>query len=569
MKLILREYLSSLRERKELDALLPDLLSQMGLEVFSRPDVGGRQYGVDIAAFGSLDGGPESVYLLSVKSGDLGRNDWDGPQIQSLRPSLNEILDTYIPTHLPPEYKEKPIIICLCFGGDIKEAVRQNVSSYTSRNQTEQIKFTEWNGDVISGYIENHLLREELLPINCRPLLRKSIALLDEPTSSYRYFSKLINLLTNSEITKPEDTLTILRQINICLWVLYSWSRDKNNIECAYLASELATLHSWELSKAYFNSSLKVNIAIINVLHSTEDLYLQISEELIDKKIFPNANHLYALSSATSSSCAVEVNLKMFEILGRVALSGLWAISSLNQIKNTAHMKDHEKKLTHKVNAYHENIINIISNNPILISPYKDDHAIEIGLTILFLSLTENSTHNIHTLSTNIIKSSLFLYNNGGRYPCNLNSYYELLEHPNESMDYKKEVTAGSILYPLIAIISAIYKFDDTYKLIQDIKLKNLEHCNFQYWYINDASEDNFYTNKKNHGSTLSRLDVSCEIDEFLEKIFHECESTKYFQNLSSITFQCSPFPLALMACRHYRIPIPINLFYDLHQEIN
>ncbi|MEI8704845.1 hypothetical protein [Pseudoalteromonas sp. B62] len=56
MKLIIREYLANLKERKELDALLPDLLSQMGLDVFSKPDVGGRQYGVDVAAFGSIDG---------------------------------------------------------------------------------------------------------------------------------------------------------------------------------------------------------------------------------------------------------------------------------------------------------------------------------------------------------------------------------------------------------------------------------------------------------------------------------------------------------------------------------
>ena len=48
MKLIIREYLSSLRERGELDAVLPDLLSQMGLNVYSRPGRGTRQDGVDV-----------------------------------------------------------------------------------------------------------------------------------------------------------------------------------------------------------------------------------------------------------------------------------------------------------------------------------------------------------------------------------------------------------------------------------------------------------------------------------------------------------------------------------------
>lgn len=53
MKLIIKEYLSSLKERDELDAVLPDLLSQLGLNVYSRPARGTRQDGVDVGAVGS------------------------------------------------------------------------------------------------------------------------------------------------------------------------------------------------------------------------------------------------------------------------------------------------------------------------------------------------------------------------------------------------------------------------------------------------------------------------------------------------------------------------------------
>jgi hypothetical protein len=71
MKLIIKEYLASLKEREELDAILPDLLSQMGLNVFSRPTRGTRQSGVDVAA--AINDGIEKVYLFSIKSGDLTR----------------------------------------------------------------------------------------------------------------------------------------------------------------------------------------------------------------------------------------------------------------------------------------------------------------------------------------------------------------------------------------------------------------------------------------------------------------------------------------------------------------
>ena len=43
MKLIIQEYLASLKERGELDAILPDLLSELGLNVYSRPRRGTRQ----------------------------------------------------------------------------------------------------------------------------------------------------------------------------------------------------------------------------------------------------------------------------------------------------------------------------------------------------------------------------------------------------------------------------------------------------------------------------------------------------------------------------------------------
>ena len=73
MKLIIRHYLASLKERGELDAILPDLLSELGLNVYSRPGRGTRQDGVDVAAVGKLEGDDaDKVYLFSIKAGALG-----------------------------------------------------------------------------------------------------------------------------------------------------------------------------------------------------------------------------------------------------------------------------------------------------------------------------------------------------------------------------------------------------------------------------------------------------------------------------------------------------------------
>ena len=69
--------------------------------------------GVDVGAYGKLSEDSENkVYLFSVKSGDLDRKDWDGGNPQDLRPSINEIIDVFIPSRIPAEYKDQSVEIC-------------------------------------------------------------------------------------------------------------------------------------------------------------------------------------------------------------------------------------------------------------------------------------------------------------------------------------------------------------------------------------------------------------------------------------------------------------------------
>jgi hypothetical protein len=233
VKLIIKEYLSSLRERGELDVILPDLLSQMGLNVYSRPGRGTPQDGVDVAAVGSLSGGPEKVYLFTIKPGDLTRAAWD-TEVQSVRQSLNEILDAYILTRLPNEHRSKEIGICICCGGDILEPARSALEGYIQHNTKENIFFEEWNGDKLASLIQTTFLREDLLPKGARSRLRKSLAMIDEPETSYAHFAELIRSLSSSDAMSDTDQITAIRQMSICLWILFAWTREAGNMEAGY-----------------------------------------------------------------------------------------------------------------------------------------------------------------------------------------------------------------------------------------------------------------------------------------------------------------------------------------------
>jgi hypothetical protein len=563
MKLIIKQYLASLKERDELDAVLPGLLSQLGLNVYSCPGRGTRQDGVDVAAVGSIDGGTEKVYLFSIKAGDLTRSSWDGDVVQSLRPSLNEILDTYIPNRLPNEHKDKDVVVCLCFGGDIQEQVRPQVEGYIKQNKRDNLTFEEWNGDKLAALILSSFLREDLLPQHARSQLRKSLALLDEPEASYQHFSALIRSLSSTESTKDKDQITAIRQINICLWILFAWARDAGNMESAYLSSELALLHAWKIAKAYSAKTTKAARAVQLAFQSILVVYQQISSQYLGEKILPHTHKRHALSSAVQPSCNLDVNLKLFDVLGRLAIGGIWAYWSTQQVGDDE--AEILNRMWEEVQSISVAVKQLISNNPTLLLPVKDDQAIDISIAVLLLFIDSNNHNDIRKWLSELVERATFANQVNSQYPCNLWSYAELLEHPQQNNEsYHQEVTSGSILFPMIALCAALLCDNDLYNQVQSIQQKHLSHCNFQFWYPDESSEEHFYTNSDVHGATLSHAGIECSADELMKQAFIECDHSPHFKTLSAV--EIGLWPLILVACRHYRIPVPLHLMEGLRE---
>lgn len=564
MKLILKEYLSSLRERSELDAILPDLLSQLGLNVYSRPGRGTRQDGVDVGAVGSLDGGPEKVYLFSIKPGDLTRKDWDGDAVQSLRPSLNEIIDAYIPNRLPAEHRGKNIVICIGIGGDVQETVRPQLTGFIAQNTTANLTFEEWNGDKLADKIQSSFLREDLLPPRARSRLRKSLALLDEPETSHRHFAVLIESLSAVDTLNDKERVTAIRQISICLWILFAWARDAGNMESAYLSSELALLHGWKIVKLYAGQNGKVKQAVETAFLSIFSAYQQICSEFLGSNVLPHVGKLHGLSSAVRASCSLDVNLKLFDLLGRLATDGIWAYWGARRCSD----EEVEAKQRGLQEAWMimAAVKELISHNPALFLPAKDDQAIDIFIAALLLAIDEKNHHDVKTWLAEVLERARFAYQVHGQYPCVLHSYSDLLLHPKSGDDeYRHNVTSGSILYPTIALWAALLGEEETYNNIAQFKQQHLQHCNFQFWYPDEYSEAHFYTNSDSHGAVLSNVRVDRPKEEFLAQVFGECDQSPHSRELSAVKF--SWWPLIIVACRHYRLPIPLQFVEGLWRK--
>ena len=566
MKLVIRQYLASLKERGELDAILPDLLSELGFNVYSRPSRGTRQDGVDIAAVGKLEGDDtDKVYLFSVKAGDLTRSDWDGGTPQSLRPSLNEIRDSYIPNRSPVEHGDKEIVICICLGGEIKENVSAQVEGYICQFDCgRSVTFRSWNGDKLADLIQSNFLREELLPEESRSQLRKALALLDEPEASYRYFAELIHGLGIVEGKKDKKQLTALRQINICLWILYAWARDVDNVESAYLSGGITLLHGWNITKAYTEKSTNVANSINETFRSLLFTYHQISHDFLVKTVLPFVDKQHALSVAVGGSCNLDINLRMFDILGRLALGGLWTHYLLScLLENEASVKE---EITEKLKYYATAVRHLIFNNPTLLLPIKDSQVVDISIAVFFLMIKGQSENDIRLWLNELMQRATFCHQANGKYPCNIESYTDLLDHPREDENYLTENTYGSVLYPMIGLWASLHGDEQVFERVKAIKSDHLQHCNFQLWFPDDTSEQNLYTNTENHGAVLSDINVDQPLEAFADQIFGECDHSPQFKELSASKYGF--WPLILVACRHYRLPIPIHFFKNFRSDM-
>lgn len=566
MRLILKQYLSSLRERDELDALLPDLLSQMGMIVTSTPGRGTKQNGVDVAAIRKTSNNENITYLFSIKAGDLNRADWNGNHNQALRPSLDEIIDNYFTSKLSEEQRNGKVVICLCFGGVVNETIQGDVNGYITKNTTNKISYEIWNGDKLALLIMEHLLNEALLPEPIRANLRKSLAMIDDPESSAMYFREVIKELISEGIKRKGDInknkITTFRQINICLWILHSWCRDLNNLESAYLSSEFCILACWDsIKELKKNKSKQITL---DLFQKTIDQYLILNKELLIEKISLISGFKNGLTSGVYPDCQYAINFKAYDIIGRYATYGIWLVWQMRKNQDSEEPVDELAKMVHFLQ---KTISELINNNLTLCTPFKDDNSIELALAVYFLSLDTNFTQFIKDWVFNITDNIEKAFKTGRYYPRTIYKYADFLEI-EENDEYKKEVTKASVLYPLLAIFSALLNENETYKTLQDLKEKYLSHSNIQIWFPSESSEKFYYNGENTHGLVLSNVPIKKTPESFLYEMINEAKITKGYKELSAI--ENDYHPIIFLASRVNRFPIPLMTFAEeFEDEIN
>lgn len=549
MKLIIKEYLSLLKESKELDSLIPELLLAMGHEVISKPQIGVRQSGVDVASIGVDTDGIKKVFLFTIKEGDFGRTDWDNGTSQAVRPSLNEIVDLYIPKKLSPENKLLVKKIILATGGDKKQEIEDNWNGYIETNsKKDEIEFDFWGGDKLALFIEEYIFNEFIIPKEQRSLFRKALALIGDTDYDLRdYYQFLDEVLFKNELEKESDKkiLKALRLIFLSLNIIVYWSQSENNLKHGLLATERTLLNIYEfLNKNNFTKKRNFRDILYKIYESNFRTI-----ERYCKKIYP----LIVVENGLSfrGHDFLQESLILFEQLGILALYGnLYYLSAYTDEDSFDYTKYEEINKHLKL---------MIKNHKGLYNPVYDEQIIDISLALYFLELW-NEIEFIDEWIYNLISHIEFAYYQGKYFPIDTNSFEDLVECNLGDKKDLKEYIRTSTLIPTLAFwcvkLGLIENYKYLYKVSQDI----YKDSTLQIWFTDKDLENFVY--KKNasfeSGYVFAPLPIYENISH-MGDIVEKLRNSKHLIKLENVEMPI----LYFISSRYFRMPILPHVLID------
>lgn len=379
LRLLLEDFLGLMREEGELDVFLPLLMSAMGQEVVYRAQKGPRQYGVDISSVGPDSDGETKLFLWLVKCGDIGRTEWNsGPQ--SIRPSIEDVADVYLRSHVPPQFQHLTKKLLVVTNGDFKSNLNETIAGYLEtwckRNgtQAEQV-----NGSTLASWTEQFLLNEYILPTECRALFRRMLANVVSPDLCVSVGRALIDELVKGAASpaktkgaKTKKLLTNLRGIRTALSVLQIWAQSEKNLLAPYRLAEYAVLAVWA---GLHNQMLTGNAALAK----------EVAELLAQLASIADAYHerldpYYLVQDAFANALpdSLLVSKVVFEELGRLGLQGCFCAL---QEEQTDEAQAIAQRYAHRIET-------LLQTHSCSALPAYDHHSANIHIALLLLAST-------------------------------------------------------------------------------------------------------------------------------------------------------------------------------------
>lgn len=377
IKLIVRDYLSSLKERDELDYIFPLLLDQMNFKVLksAASSKGQSEHGNDIAAIKQGSNGERKIYIFQIKAGDdkdIDSNNFN--KKDGIRESLLQAKDYSFKDYSIPEINSLDKKIVLVHNGELKYNFRTTFNGFITKNfDNMNESFERWDIFKLTEYFSKYLLNEYLFTdIKLLNLFKKSLAFIDIPENDFRHFRLLVEEILKSNPTySPKAIRKIISTFSMISVMILHYSRESNNLHPAKYCLTFMLLKTWAwiIEKKAINKrqlALK-EFSKLFILHST------MMEEYFSKTI-KCALMLDGLFSNSGGH---------FEQIGYPNRSMEYISYLIYHCYSTILLTDRTKKkeiLSH----YASLIQTLISKNSGCSRPLLDNHSIPIVLIMLF-----------------------------------------------------------------------------------------------------------------------------------------------------------------------------------------
>lgn len=543
MRLVLSHYLESLRERDELDALLPDLLVAMGHSVHSRPQIGVAQGGVDVLSSFPARGNDREAFLFIIKFGNVGREDlYTGKQ--AIQPSVREACTDYVRTRLPQSLQHGRKRLILLTNGVVKQEAQSGFSALTEEvAATPNCSLELWGSDQLIPLIEQHLFDESLLLSAGQYHLRSAIATLDDSDASLRRFVQFVDsaLTDESPSSTASTTAKKRRFLKRCAtavmgWSVFAaWAETEGNLKPSTNGSEYLALRMWaEGIKQGFVEDKKFGDrfgVLMNLLWGALHDYLdKVAPQLLNPRLVLGYRHEWVLYARL-----------VLEELGRLAIFLLLTPKG----DATTELRSNIRRL----------LVDLLNAHPGCRLPAMDGQSIDLSLVLVALMSEEDWTGTSNLLTD--IAGRLRLAVQSKRYlPVDtdlLDDAIAIHAGDGDAGDFFKT----SSLVPMLATVAAMIQDEAALALLRDDLCPMLPNITLERWFPTAALETLAETKESIQRSGISRalseLKTSCA-DEASASVNLPQGAT------SAVDFRCTQLGcdvLIAISARLYRHPLP------------
>ena len=438
IRLVLIHYLATLRERNELDALLPELLVAMGHNVLSRAQVGVPQGGVDVLSSLAAPDGPEEAFLFIIKFGDIGREDlYAGAQ--SIQPSVREASTEYVQNRLPANLRGGRKRLIVLSNGEWKQAAQAGFKVLSDEVATQagcSLEF--WGIDQLATLIEAHLLDESLLLKPGRDHLRAAIATLDDSHAAERSFRRFVDDVFDA--SSAGNSATRCRAfLKRCAaaemgWAVFDmWGQSESNLKPSVTGGEYLLLKIW--SEAV-GAGLDSNAEFLTRFEGFK-VRLWLAMSRYSDKVWPQLQDPYAVMSYAGHE--VLYNQLVLEEAGRLGLLLLIPPrSSEPQAGRT---------------AAHERLVALLNAHQGARLPALDGQAIDLSLALAGL-MSEGDFASVDSLVMDVAHRLVLAARDGRLLPVTTDLAEDAIALRAGDVE-SGEVCRTSTLVPMLAAVAA------------------------------------------------------------------------------------------------------------------